>query len=370
MVVADTDVFVCGGGPAGLAAAIALKQVGLRVMVADFFRPPIDKACGEGLMPDSLAALNTLGINLDGCETGTFRGIRFVGPEHSASAQFPTGNGLGIRRTVLHDALVKRAHELDILMLWETRVSAISENTVTVNGAQVRCRWIVGADGNNSLVRRWAGLDLGTTQSQRIGLRQHFTVKPWSDHVEIYWGPRNQMYVTPISKEEVCVALISRQKVDSFDSALRDFPNLAARLEGATPANVVKGAPTVTRKLRRVTAGNVALIGEASGSSDAITGEGLAMGFRQANALAKAIVDGDLAQYQKAHRKISALPHMMAQAMLLMDRSAWIRRQALRAFDAKPHLFQQLLSVHVGAVSPMEFGIGGAVNIGWNLLTA
>lgn len=370
MVVADTDVFVCGGGPAGLAAAIALRQRGLRVMVADISRPPIDKACGEGLMPDSLAALKNLGVTLDGCETSSFRGISFVGPEHRASAHFPSGCGIGIRRTVLHDALVKRAKDLDILTLWETRVSAIGENTVTMNGADIRCRWIVGADGNNSQIRKWARLDRGRTQSRRIGLRQHFRLKPWSEYVEIHWGPYGQMYVTPIGTEEICVALISRARPQSFETALKDFPELRDRLADADKTAPEKGAPTVTRTLHRVANGNVALIGEASGSSDAITGEGLAMAFRQANALADAIARGDLSHYARAHKKIAALPHMMARAMLLMDRSAWIRGQALRAFDAKPYLFQQLLSVHVGAVRPSDFGIGGALNIGWNLLTA
>jgi menaquinone-9 beta-reductase len=42
-----TDVFVIGGGPAGLAAAIAARAKGLRVTVADGGVPPIDKPCGE-----------------------------------------------------------------------------------------------------------------------------------------------------------------------------------------------------------------------------------------------------------------------------------------------------------------------------------
>ena len=47
-----------------MAAAIAARQRGLRVIVADGMRPPIDKACGEGLMPDGLAALERLGIRV------------------------------------------------------------------------------------------------------------------------------------------------------------------------------------------------------------------------------------------------------------------------------------------------------------------
>ena len=70
----DTDVFVVGGGPAGLGCAIAARQHGLRVIVADSAQPPIDKACGEGLMPDSLEVLaqpgRVAGRMRNGCLSG------------------------------------------------------------------------------------------------------------------------------------------------------------------------------------------------------------------------------------------------------------------------------------------------------------
>jgi flavin-dependent dehydrogenase len=60
----DADVLIVGGGPAGLVAAIAARRKGFRVMVADPSRPPLDKACGEGLMPVALAVADRLGIEL------------------------------------------------------------------------------------------------------------------------------------------------------------------------------------------------------------------------------------------------------------------------------------------------------------------
>ena len=58
------DIFVVGGGPAALASAIAASDKGFRVTVADAARPPLDKACGEGLMPDAVLALETLAWTL------------------------------------------------------------------------------------------------------------------------------------------------------------------------------------------------------------------------------------------------------------------------------------------------------------------
>src|SRR5436309_2237554 len=68
--VEETDVFVIGGGPAGLAAAIATRRKGFRVTVADGSEPPIDKACGEGLLTDTAIAFRELGGAMVGISGG------------------------------------------------------------------------------------------------------------------------------------------------------------------------------------------------------------------------------------------------------------------------------------------------------------
>ena len=100
--VKETDIFIIGGGPSGLATAIAARQRGFDVVVADGARPPIDKACGEGLMPDAREALEKLGIVVPPEDSHPFRGIRFVSGNLSVDASFPTGAGIGVRRTALH----------------------------------------------------------------------------------------------------------------------------------------------------------------------------------------------------------------------------------------------------------------------------
>src|SRR5277367_4284740 len=96
------DAFVVGGGPAGLAAAIALRQRGAEVTVADALEPPIDKACGEGIMPDSLHELNRLGVHPDTAHGVKFSGVRFCDEHSTVSADFPSGWGIGVRRLTLH----------------------------------------------------------------------------------------------------------------------------------------------------------------------------------------------------------------------------------------------------------------------------
>ena len=70
------EVVIVGGGPVGLATAIGLRTEGFDVLVVDRARPPIDKACGEGLMPDGVEELRRLGIRLAEIEHEPLRGIR------------------------------------------------------------------------------------------------------------------------------------------------------------------------------------------------------------------------------------------------------------------------------------------------------
>ena len=102
------DVLIAGGGPAGLATAIRCAQAGLEVTVAEPRAGPIDKACGEGLMPAAVAGLDAIGVDPGG---RPLRGIRYLDERHQADGLFRGGPGLGVRRTELHAALGLRAKD-------------------------------------------------------------------------------------------------------------------------------------------------------------------------------------------------------------------------------------------------------------------
>lgn len=366
----EAEVLIGGGGPAGLAAAIAARQAGFAVTVVDSAQPPIDKACGEGIMPDGLAALRQLGVRIGPGQAALFRGIRFLNGEAQVEAEFPDGTGLGIRRTVLHQLLIDRATELGVSLLWGTRINGLSAEGVAIGEQHVRCHWLLCADGQNSLLRRLAGLDVSDSAKRRFGFRRHYKVKPWSDCVEVHWSNCGQMYITPVSDNEICVALITRGRRIGFNEALPQFPALWVRLKDAAPCDRQLGALTVTRHLPAVQLGKIALVGEASGSVDAVTGEGLSMAFRQAIALAEAMRAGSLQQYEKEHRRFARLPRMMGTLMLAMDKHPHFRRRVFRALTSEPDYFRRLLALHTGAVSPVNFGLRETVSLGWHLLAA
>ena len=345
-----TDVYIVGGGPAGLAAAIAVRRKGFDVTVSDSAMPPVDKACGEGIMPDGLAAARALGLDLESAGQ-PFQGIRFREAGDGVQARFPHGLGRGIRRTILHRIMTDAAAAEGVHLAWGVRVSGLSMEGVEVDGRQVRARWIVGADGGNSSVRRWAGLDTSLREGRRYGFRRHYRVEDPGDFMELHWSDRGQVYLTPVAPHEICAVLISRDQRLRLGDALADFPDVAERLAGAQPLNLERGGLTMSRKLRSVTKGNVALTGDASGSVDAITGEGLCLLFQQALALADSLAGGGLAAYEEDHRRIGRRPEWMSRLMLTLDGRRTLRRTAFRLFEFQPQVFANLLAFHVGDFS-------------------
>ena len=365
----ETDVFVIGGGPAGLAAALAARQRGLQVTVVDGAVPPIDKPCGEGLMPDSLRALRELGVEIP-LECGhPFRGIRFVSSGSQVDASFPIGDGIGVRRTVLHRIMLERAAAVGVRLLWKRVVTGLHSDGVFLDGTPVRAKWVVGADGGHSLVRRWAELDEYLRRDQRFAFRQHFRVQPWTDCMELHWGEDCQLYVTPVGPQEICAAVISDNQYFRLDDALREFPLFAARLSDADRTSVEQGAVSATCRLRRVCRRRLALIGDASGTVDAITGEGLCLAFRQALLLAECFAAGSLSSYQTAHRRLGRRPAFMAGLMLTLGKHPRLRRRMMRAFTRDQDLFARMLALHVGELRASRVATTG-IALGWGGLTA
>jgi 2-polyprenyl-6-methoxyphenol hydroxylase-like FAD-dependent oxidoreductase len=215
-----------------------------------------------------------------------------------------------------------------------------------------------------------AGLANFSSRPPRIALRQHYAITPWTDLVEVHWAEHLQAYVTPISRQEICVAFIGSKKLATSEEALDHLPSLRKRLATAAASGHPRGSVTSTRRLRRVSVRNIALIGDASGSIDAITGHGLSLAFRQAIALVAALEREDLNFYEAAHAELTRIPSIMSRALLLMDRYPFAANRAFKAFEQRPHLFSDLLGLHLGDSTPRILGSHGLLNSALDLLFA
>ncbi len=364
------DVAIAGGGPAGLTAAIAARRKGLTVAVFEGLSPTtaIDKCCGEGLMPEALEALSELGIELPDSICMPVTGLRFNESGYTAEARFPNQLGVGVRRTALHAVLQEHAQAAGVSMFWNRPARKVIEGGMLAGDEEVKCRWLVGADGSQSVMRRAAGLESPVNCPRRFGLRRHFRMEPWTDLVEAYWAHGVQAFVTPVGSNEIDVAVLSSDSRLRYEDAVQLHPELWARIKNATPISNVRGAVTASRRLDRVATQNIALTGDASGSVDSVTGLGLMMSFQQAAAVAEAISKEDLSLYESAHRRLAKRPRIMESIMLAMDQRDTLRRRAIRTLAAEPRHFSELLAFHTGASSLFSFALRTPLALGWRFL--
>jgi flavin-dependent dehydrogenase len=354
------DVVIAGGGPAGLATAIAARLEGLDVVVLDRAgKAPVDKACGEGLMPDGVEVLQGLGVDVRRVDSRPFRGIRYIEDTLIAEGKFPGQPGVGIRRTVLHDALAQRAQELGVDVRWGVKVDGLRDEGFETDGGLIQGRRLVGADGRSSRIRGWSGLSGRTARRRRFGVRRHFEIEPWTDKVEVYWADGCEAYVTPVGDRLVGVALLWYGSTATFAELLARFPQLETRLADVPVASKDRGAGPLEQRCSAVVRGNLALVGDASGYVDAITGEGLALSFHQARALVDSITAGDLGLYVVAHRRIGRYPNAITRLLLLVEGRPRLRRRVMRSLAADPSLMSRFLALKMRADGPRLFGSGG-----------
>lgn len=339
----DVDLLVAGGGPAGLATAVYAARAGMSVLVCEPRTAPVDKACGEGLMPGGVRRLAALGVRPAGMPLSGVTYTDLAG--RRATAPFTAGPGLGVRRTELHAALATAAKAAGTR--WSAaRVTDVRQDASGVTAAGVRARWLVAADGLHSPVRRRLGVPVRRGDPCRFGLRRHWQVAPWTDGVEVTWAPHGEAYVTPVGDGLVGVAVLYRpgrtdlpESADAYTALLAGFPRLAARLAAAPAASAVRGAGPLRQQPARRVAGRVLLVGDAAGYEDALTGEGVSLAVAQAEAAVAALAAGRPSRYEHDWRRLTRAYRLLTRGLVLATGRPAARRLVLPACTAAPALF-------------------------------
>ncbi len=350
----DADFLIVGGGPIGLGAAMVAAKAGCRVRVIERAHGPVDKACGEGLMPPAVAWLRRTGIDVPAWGQHRFRGIRYIDRELTVEGDFPDGEGLGVRRLALSEGFRRRALELGVEIEEGEELSGISPSSHGValtlrSGGRREARFLLGADGLHSTTRRLLGVEVTRGPALRHGIRQHFTGRPWSDHVEVWWGDRAEAYVTPVGPERVGIALLWSGGPARFDTLLAAFPALRERLGPAESAP--RGAGPFDLRVSRRVIGPAVLIGDAAGYLDAITGEGIALGLEQAEAAVHLCLAGKISVYEAEWWRLSRRHRLLTRLLLAIGRRPKLRRRIFRALAQEPAAFGAFLGLNTGTTS-------------------
>ena len=136
-----------------------------------------------------------------------FRGICFSQGDARVASDFPSGVGIGLRRTTLHERLVARAGDCGVKLLWQSPVVAIGGRYVELVGGphlgsldhwRGRPKFARAALERDCYEAVFGGATrLGATSG----------MQPWSSYVEIHWSAFSQAYVTPVGLNEVCIVI-------------------------------------------------------------------------------------------------------------------------------------------------------------------
>jgi geranylgeranyl reductase family protein len=290
----DYEVIVVGSGPAGATIAYDLACRGVAVLVVDKAIFPRPKCCGGGITVRASKLLGPLPPDI--VKDSIFH-ARF-GSSGSVLLNGSSSNALvyTVNREEFDHFLLRRAENAGARILQGTAVTAVN---ATENGVEVmtpsgtlRSLFVIGADGSRSVVARC----VGSVQHRRfIGIETEIQtteedLEKWQSRIsiDVGWTPKGYAWVFP-KQDHLSVGIggpLPQSKLlkESYWKFLKSL-NLSQYQLNSWSAGVV---PMVAGK-PIVVFNRVALLGDAAGLADPLTGEGIANAILSAHLAAPAI---------------------------------------------------------------------------------
>lgn len=343
---------IAGGGLAGLSAALFLARDGHQVTVYERQRGPIDRVCGEGMLPFGVALLAELGLRDQAIAAGMpFHGVRYVCQDQVAEGRFPSGqHGLGIARAQLDRLLRERAQQVGVML---REGEPLEPGTIGES-----C--ILAADGIHSGWARIAGHR--TRASRRLGLRFRLETAP-PQRVEVHFFAGFEIYLTPVARDGLSVAFLLDPDRLALPGAqlrafcLEHFASAFPHLADLSPRDLAMRGPIAARPGSATP--SLHLLGDAAQAFDPISGAGMSFALTCAH-LASRHLDSP-SDYWRAlapHRRALGT---MTRLVLALRGGGWRTRLMVRQLGRAGDAFDRMLALHDGRSAPWALGARNAL---------
>jgi len=328
------DCIVVGGGPAGSTFADIASQNGLSVLVLEKDREiGVPVRCGEAVSDKGLRIFHD--VEQEWINAMITR-IRLVAPNETVIEFDLNEPGYILDRKIFDSALAKKAAEngtviktkayVDGLIFDEDKVVGVT-GTLLGDPFQITAKIIVGADGVESRVGRWAGLpthvklkDMESAIQETvtgIDVETHI----FEFHLSRNWSPGGYLWVFPKGKRSANIGLaISGLYAKEGKSAYKYLQEFLSRKypNGSTQTMIAGGVP-VAKTVKKMVADGLMLVGDAAHTVNPMTGGGIISGMRSgllaAETAVSVIKSGQnptkkyLQKYEKEWHKIGGKNH-------------------------------------------------------------
>jgi flavin-dependent dehydrogenase len=378
------DVAIVGAGPAGTHLALRLAERGFRTALLDRKRFPRHKPCGEFLSPECLPLLREVGLHGTVAALGAsaIEGLDLHGFDRTATGTFgrvPRAvvdrHGFAIRREVLDTVALRAAAaraEIDVFEGHAMRsllrdgagaVCGVAVQAPDLHRFEIRARFTIGADGLRSRVAAQLGLVRAVPWLQKFALVARFSGVPRRARAEVHFLDDGYIAACPVDGDLFTLNLVvDRDRLPGSRRQLADFvlahvaaaPALAERLGKAKLEGPILACGPLARATTAQTFAGGALLGDACGYVDPMTGEGMFFAMRGAALLApeleRALHAGrtDAAVLHRyVRRRRREFGHRYALAKLLQRglRHPAVARTVLRLLAARPALADLMVAM-------------------------
>ncbi len=344
----STQVAIAGAGPAGAACAALLARQGVDVVLLDAQRFPRFKACGEFMSPQCIPLLEQLGVAHAVQRAGAraVRGMELVGHGKRARGHFvdigraraPVEHGWALRREVFDAQLVEHARNCGAQVFEGWRVKEVQRDIDgCVRGLWLRgpsgerralaAPWTIGADGLRSRVAAALGVQREDPSLRRIALTTRYRNVSTAPIAQAHFFEGGYFALAPVDQELVSVNLVLFTQVYQraalardalFDAWVEQIPAVRDVLIPGERVEPVRGLGPLARSTSQQTFDGAALVGDACGYADPITGEGIYFALQGAASLVPPLLDA-LSAARTDRRALT--PYLRARAREIAPRA-------------------------------------------------